>query len=69
MTSLIINGIDFSEVLDRERDALHQKIDLQFLAFDFFYFRLSEEVESHLKQVEFLTDLIDKVAWISRAIA
>lgn len=62
MTSLIINGIDFNEVLDRERDRLHYKIDLQFLAFDFFDFRLSEEVESHLKQVEFITDLIDKVA-------
>lgn len=64
---LIINGIDFNERLDQEKELLRKKINLQFLAFDFLDYRLSPEVESHLKQVEFFTEIIDRVIGIPRS--
>lgn len=65
--SLIINGVDFNAILDHEKESLHQKIDLQFLAFDLFDYRLSPEVESHLKQVEFFIEIIDQAMGIPRS--
>lgn len=64
---LLINGIDFNGLLDHEKEAMHHRIDLMFLAFDFFDFRLSPEVESHLKQVEFFTEIIEHVMGIPRS--